>query len=93
MPNSYDGDVEKALLYKGGRMVEHLKCAQIDENLWVVHPGNLLCEKELSVAEAKEEVAKKYRTNAGEGRGLEVWRKLYHDFEWVLRPSVGCQVY
>ena len=37
------------------------------------------------------DVAMKYRTNAGEGSGLEVWRKLFQDNEGMSSKVIDLQ--
>ena len=62
VPKHHEGDIETALLPVAGRMTEHLKCAHIDGQRWLLHPGNLLTEKELLV----HDIGKKRRLTLGE---------------------------
>ena len=42
-----DDDYAKTYINVGGRRVEHIKCAHINGDVWLVHPGGTLHPKDL----------------------------------------------
>ena len=64
VPKDHEGEIETALLPVAGRMTEHLKCAHIDGQRWLLHPGNLLNENELFV----HDIGKKRRLTLGDAQ-------------------------
>ena len=53
-----DDDYETTFLNVGGRRVEHIKCARISGDVWLVHPGGTLHPKDLLKTELQSDSKK-----------------------------------
>ena len=68
-----DDDYEKTYINVGGRRVEHIKCAHINGDVWLVHPGGTLHPKDLFKTEVQPD-SKKAKLN-GPTQKVEVVRR------------------
>ncbi len=59
----YDADCQTTFLNIGGRRVEHLMCAHVSGETWMVHPGGILSPKDLFKSNVRHD-AKKARMTA-----------------------------
>jgi hypothetical protein len=71
MPREND-DYETTYINVGGRRVEHIKCAHINGDIWLVHPGGTLHPKDLFKTEVQPD-SKKAKLN-GPTQKIEVVR-------------------
>ena len=39
LPRHFEGEYQTTHIVKDGRMIEHLICAHVAGNAWLVHPG------------------------------------------------------
>ena len=63
IPRPYDADCQTTFINVGGRRVEHLMCAHVSGDTWLVHPSGILSPKDLFKSNVRPD-AKKARLTA-----------------------------
>ena len=58
----HDGEYETTFIHVGGRRVEHIMCAKISGDTWLLHPGGVLHHSDLFKTEVRQN--KQPRLNA-----------------------------
>ena len=60
----HEADCQTTFVNVGGRRVEHLMCAHVSGETWLLHPGDILSPKDLFKSEVRQDAAKKARLTA-----------------------------